>query len=268
MGKIVIVAGFQGISQEQNITTLGRGGSDTTAIAIAAALNAKKCYIYSDVDGIYTTDPNQVKEAKKLNTLSYVEMLDIAGEGARVLHNRCIEIGNKYNIPIVAKSTFNNKPGTIIQKKIEDTSIKSIVKNDDIFYVRLTNPIYSTSSYNKIIKILNDNGLEPNNFTNESNCNLRMCFTIKRSVLNKFQSLIENELREYEITYSNISRISIVGYGIMNDNSIMKKIMQIIEENNLEILTFEITESKISIMFNKKIENLILEKFHNYLIKK
>lgn len=235
-------------------------------MAIAAALNAKKCYIYSDVDGVYTTDPNKVTEVKKLPTLSYVEMLDIAGEGARVLHNRCIEIGEKFNIPIVTKSTFNNKPGSIIQNKIEDTSIKSIVKNDDIFYVTLTNPKYSISSYNRVIKLLNDNNIEPNNITNQSNYNLKMYFTIKLNVLNKFQNLIENELKEYEITYKNITRISIVGYGIMNDKSIMEKIMQIIEDNYLEMITFEINESKISIMFSKKLENLILEKFHNYLI--
>ena len=104
--KIVVVAGFQGINDNSDITTLGRGGSDTTAVAIAAALNAKHCYIFSDVDGVYTTDPNKMPDAKKLETLSYVEMLDIANEGARVLHNRCIEIGEKFNIPIITKSTI------------------------------------------------------------------------------------------------------------------------------------------------------------------
>lgn len=265
-GKIVIVAGFQGVNENQDITTLGRGGSDTTAVAIASALKAKKCYIYSDVDGVYSTDPNKVTEAKKLNTLSYVEMLDIAGEGARVLHNRCIEIGEKFNIPIVTKSTFNNRPGSVIQNKIEDTSIKSIVKNDDIFYVTLTDSKYSIISYNRIFKLLTDNGIDPNHFTNQSNHNLKMSFTIKLNVLNKFQKLIENELKEYEVTYQNITRIAIVGYGIMNDQCIMKKIMKIIEDNHLEMITFEITESKIAIMFKEKLDNDILEKFHKRLI--
>ena len=112
--KIVIIAGFQGINENLDITTFGRGGSDTTAVAVAAALNAKHCYIFSDVDGVYTTDPNKVTIAKKLETLSYVEMLDIANEGAKVLHNRCVEVGQKFKIPIITKSTFNNKPGTII----------------------------------------------------------------------------------------------------------------------------------------------------------
>lgn len=266
-GKIVVVAGFQGMNEKQDITTLGRGGSDTTAMAIAAALEAKKCYIYSDVDGVYSTDPNKVTEAKKLETLSYVEMLDISNEGARVLHNRCIEIGEKYHIPIITKSTFNNKPGSVIQDKIEDTSIKSIVKNDDIFYVTLTDKKYSVVAYNRIFNLLTGSGIEPNHFTNQSNYNLKVCFTIKASVLNKFQNLLENELKEYDVTYHNISRIAIIGYGIMNDESILNKVMKIIEEKQLEMLTYEITESKISLMFKEKVGNDVLEEFHHKLIK-
>ena len=117
-GKIVIVAGFQGINPNMDITTLGRGGSDTTAVALAAKLKASKCYIFSDVDGVYTADPRQTKVARKINTLSYTEMLDIADEGAKVLHNRCVEVGEKFNVPIIAKSTFNNNEGTIINNKI------------------------------------------------------------------------------------------------------------------------------------------------------
>ena len=105
-GKIVIIAGFQGINETLDITTLGRGGSDTTAVSVAAALNAKCCYIYSDVEGVFTTDPRKLPEAVKLKEVSYDEMLDISNEGAKVLHNRCVELGKKFNIPIVAKSTF------------------------------------------------------------------------------------------------------------------------------------------------------------------
>ena len=148
--RIVIVAGFQGINSNFDITTLGRGGSDTTAVAIAAALNAKNCYIFSDVDGVYTTDPNKIGSAKKLETVSYDEMLDIADEGAKVLHNRCVEIGQKFNIPIVTKSTFNNKPGTIVNDKIEDTKVKSIVKNDDIIYIHAKQKEYSISLFYRI----------------------------------------------------------------------------------------------------------------------
>ena len=152
--KIVIVAGFQGFNKSQDITTLGRGGSDTTAVAIAAALNAKHCYIFSDVDGVYTTDPHKVSDAKKLEELSYTEMLDIANEGARVLHNRCIEIGEKFNIPIITKSTFNNKSGSIINSKIEDNTVKSIVKNDDLILINLKYDSYTIKLFNQVYNLL------------------------------------------------------------------------------------------------------------------
>ena len=141
--KIVIVAGFQGIDEKLDITTLGRGGSDTTAVALAAALNAKHCYIFSDVDGVYSADPNKVDKAKKLETISYGEMLEIAEEGAKVLHNRSIEIAEKFKIPIVTKSTFTNAEGTIVQEKIEGSKVKSIVKNDNLILINLK---YETNS--------------------------------------------------------------------------------------------------------------------------
>ena len=128
--KIVIVTGFQGYNENMDITTFGRGGSDTSAVALAAALKAKNCYIFSDVDGVYTSDPNKIKDAKKLAALSYNEMLTISNEGAKVLHDRCVEIGEKFKVPIITKSTFNNKPGTIISDIIEEETIKSIVKKD------------------------------------------------------------------------------------------------------------------------------------------
>jgi aspartate kinase len=193
-GKIVIIAGFQGVNENMDITTLGRGGSDTTAVAIAAALEAKNCYIFSDVDGVYTTDPNCLKQAQKLSALSYEEMLEISSEGAKVLHNRCIEIGEKFKVPIITKSTFNNKPGTVISDIIEENTIKSIVKKD-------------------------------------------------------------------------LSRVSIIGNGIIRNFQSIKKILDIIEKNKLEILEFHVSESKISITFKNQISDIILEEIHEKLIK-
>lgn len=188
--KIVIITGFQGINENMDITTLGRGGSDTTAVAIAAALNAKNCYIFSDVDGVYTTDPKKNENAKKLSALSYNEMLEISSEGAKVLHNRCIEIGEKFKIPIITKSTFNNKPGTVISDIIEENTIKSIIKKE-------------------------------------------------------------------------VSRISIVGNGIIRNTDFIKEVIQIIEKNKLEMLEFNISESKISITFKNVIDDIILNQIHD-----
>ena len=194
MNKIVIVAGFQGINKNLDITTLGRGGSDTTAVALSAALNAKNCYIFSDVDGVYTTDPNKVQDAKKLSNVSYDEMLEISREGAKVLHNRCIVIGNRFNIPIITESTFNNKEGSVISKKIEENTIKSIIKKE-------------------------------------------------------------------------VSRISIVGNGISRNLSLIKNILNIIDKEKLDILNFEVSESKISITFKNIVEDKVLNIFHTEIFK-
>lgn len=190
--KIVIIAGFQGYNENLDITTLGRGGSDTSAIAIAAALKAKECYIFSDVDGVYTADPNKVEDAKKLTALSYDEMIEISSEGAKVLHNRCAEIGEKFKIPIITKSTFNNKAGTIITDIIEENTIKSVVKKD-------------------------------------------------------------------------VSRVSIVGNGIIRNIDFIKDIINIIDENKLEMLEFDVSDSKISIDFKNVISDDILKKIHEIL---
>ena len=152
-GKIVIIAGFQGINENMDITTLGRGGSDTTAVAVAAALHAKDCYIYSDVDGVYTADPNKFENSRKLSNLSYEELHEISSEGAKVLHNRSVEIGEKFNIPIITKSTFNDKPGTVISDTIEENTVKSIVKKETSRVSIIGNGIIR--NFNNIYKVLN-----------------------------------------------------------------------------------------------------------------
>ena len=134
-GYIVIIAGFQGINENGEITTLGRGGSDTTAVAIAASLKADKCDIYTDVDGIFTTDPRIVKDVKKIDLISYEEMLELSSMGAKVLHNRCVEIGKKFDIPIVVKDTsLLESEGTIVKNSsaLENIEISGIAKDDNI----------------------------------------------------------------------------------------------------------------------------------------
>lgn len=191
--KIVIISGFQGINENKDITTLGRGGSDTTAVALATALQAEQCYIYSDVDGIYTADPNKVDNTKKLKNISYDEMISLSDEGAKVLHNRCVEIGDKYNIPIITESTFNNEPGTIINNKLESTGVKSIVKKD-------------------------------------------------------------------------ISKISVIGYGLNSRDKILTKILDIADKSCLEIFNIDISRTKISVIFKDIVKDDILKELHDELI--
>ena len=192
--KIVVVTGFQGIDDNGNITTLGRGGSDTTAVALAAELKAKQCYIYSDVDGIYTADPRKVSNTEKLENISYEEMYSLSSEGAKVLHDRCVEIGERYNVPIITGSTFNDNPGTVMTHKLEASGVKSIVKKD-------------------------------------------------------------------------VSRISVIGYGISSKDGILNKILEIANKNCLEIFNIDISRTKISVVFKEMVKDEILEEMHNELIK-
>lgn len=266
-GKVVVVAGFQGINENGDITTLGRGGSDTTAVAIAAKIKADHCYIFSDVDGVYTTDPKQVKIAKKIDSLSYQEMLDIADEGAKVLHNRCVEVGEKFGVPIIAKSTFMQGQGTEINNKpVEGIVIKNIVKNDKLIYVHGVSKKYTIQDFNSVYSkfVINEIGVK--NLINNSDKNLDISFTIVKDKFNKFANLLETELKNLECTYKDITRISIIGNGIMSNNSVLKNVMKILDEEKADVLSMEMAESKISIMFREIISNDILQKLHEELI--
>ena len=268
MNKIVIVAGFQGVDRQLNITTLGRGGSDTSAVALAASLHADLCKIYTDVDGVYTTDPNQVTIAKKIDSLSYQEMLDIADEGAKVLHNRCVEVGEKFGVPIVAKSTFKEGNGTEINNKpIEGILIKNIVKNDKLIYVHGISNDYSIQDFNSICNKFVANEIGVKNLINNSDKNLDISFTISKDKFSKFTNLLETELQNLECTYKDITRISIIGNGIMSNNSVLKNVMNVLDEEKAEVLSMEVAESKISIMFKEMVSNDILQKLHEQLIK-
>lgn len=267
LGKIVIVAGFQGVNENTDITTLGRGGSDTTAVAIAAKLHAKKCYIFSDVDGVYSADPNKTKVAKKINSLSYTEMLDIANEGAKVLHNRCVELSEKFKIPIVAKSTFNDNEGTVINNTLEGEYVKSIVKNDNLLYVHITSKEILKNNFNMFYNYLIKNELEIKNLVNSSEKYMDISFTIPKEKHNKLITILEERFSNIVIKLVEISRISIIGNGILSNNKVLNSTIEIIEKNNLEIISMEINENKISVIFKNIIPDEFLEELHKKLIK-
>lgn len=265
--KIVIVAGFQGINKNLDITTLGRGGSDTTAVALAAKLKSEICYIFSDVDGVYSTDPKQIKEAKKLDNISYEEMLDIANEGAKVLHPRCVELGKKYSIPIVAKSTFIENEGTKINNKLEETAVKNIVKNDNIIYVNAKCEDNNKDLFNSIYETFINDELEVKNLVNSSEKDFEISFTINKQNLEKLKKTLKDKFEFIKYNYTEISRISVIGNGITKDNIILSKVMGIIEKNNLQTLSMEINESKIAIMFKNYVSDYVLEQLHEALIR-
>lgn len=265
--KIVIIAGFQGINDKKDITTLGRGGSDTTAVAVAAAIKADHCYIFSDVDGVYSTDPKRVTDATKIEELSYTEMLDLSNEGAKVLHNRCVEIAQKYDVLIETGSTFNNNIGTKINNKVEESTVKSLVKNDNLFLISLKYESYNADMLDKLQLTLLNNDIIPLTIINNSTNSFNASFTIKASDLGKFQELLEKELANFSSSFTNISRVSLVGYGIMNNKEIIQKTLEILNLNSIDIFSLKLEECRLSIMTKEKVSDKILEQLHHELIK-
>ena len=270
--NIVIVAGFQGINKKLDITTLGRGGSDTTAMAIAAKIKATACYIFSDVDGVYSADPKKTKVAKKIDNISYSEMIEIADEGAKVLHNRCVEVGQKFNVPIIAKSTFLNNSGTIINNtskdKIEESSVKSIVKNDNLKFVNLKpNNQLSIDRLNKIYDILIKNELNIENVFKCSNEEQSIYFTMSKTKFNKLSLILEEKYKNFDISCLDITKISVIGNGIMSNNKVLNKILKFITEKKLNVLNIQISEVKISILFKEIIPDDLFDQLHKMVIK-
>ncbi len=258
-GKIVIVTGFQGVDEKQNITTLGRGGSDTTAVAIAATVKAAHCYIFSDVDGVYTADPRDVKLAHKLNSISYEEMSYISGEGAKVLHDRCVELAEKYNMPIIAACTFNKNKGTEIADCMEETLIKSIIKNDNILKVQIDG---IKNSY-ELLKKLTKNNIKIGKYNYE---NETLNFTINKENRAKLEKMLDKE--KGQTTIKSVTKISIVGSGISNHMEILDIILKTLDEIKNNILEIDVSACKISILFDSIIDTKYLNNLHNSLLEK
>ena len=258
-GKIVIVTGFQGVDEKQNITTLGRGGSDTTAVAIAAAVKAAHCYIFSDVDGVYTADPRDVKLAHKLNSISYEEMSYISGEGAKVLHDRCVELAEKYNMPIIAACTFNKNKGTEIADCMEETVIKSIIKNDNILTIQIDGINNQYELLKKLIK--NNIKIGKYNFENE-----KLTFTINKEKRAKLEKILDKE--KGKTTINSVTKISIVGSGISNHMEILETVLKVLEDIKDNIIDIDVSACKISVLFDSIIETKYLNDLHNSLLEK
>ena len=264
-GKIVVVTGFQGVDENGDITTLGRGGSDTTAVALQAALGADRCYIFSDVDGIYSADPNMITMAKRLDEISFNEMQEIADSGAKVLHNRCVQIGKRFNCNIIAKSTFSNDGGTEICKEIESTEVKSIVKNEKLIVINMmvTEKQKSKKETLEIYQDLLQNNIIVEFFECKENGNIQ--FRMEIAEQNKVLELLERKYSNYRITQTDIIKLSIVGYGIIQDNIVLNKVIAILKSNNIEIMDINLTQFKIEIIVTD-IKNSILEELHKELI--
>jgi len=260
-GKVIIVAGFQGTSPDSEITTLGRGGSDTTALALAKVLKAKVCEIYTDVDGVFTADPRIVKDAVKLESISYEEMLEMASLGAQVMHSRSIEVASKFNIPIHVRSSFNNKEGTWIIKEVkamEDVLVRGVTVNKNEAKVTICNVPDKPGLAAKIFKRLADDDINVDmiiqNVSRTGSTD--MSFTVNGTDLQKTlrsARVISHDIKAKGVTHDkNIAKVSVVGVGMKSHSGVASKMFSALASKRININMISTSEIKISCVVDKK----------------
>jgi aspartate kinase len=271
-GKIVIVAGFQGVTDEGHITTLGRGGSDTTAVAIAAAIGADVCEIYTDVDGVYTTDPRVVPQARKMNEISYDEMLELASLGAGVMHSRSIEFGKKYGVPIHVRSSLTDSEGTMIvpeTKGMEDIVVRGVTVKKDLATVLLVGVPNKPGVASKIFAHLAEHNVVVDDIIQnvyEHGKEANIGFTTSHSDAKEAVVVCEKiakdiGIRQVEID-DNIASVSIVGIGMKTHTGVAAKMFQALAEQQINIHNISTSEIVISVLVDENDGQKALKVLH------
>ncbi len=270
--NIVIVAGFQGCDAEGNITTLGRGGSDTSAVAIAAAINADKCEIFTDVDGIYTTDPNICDKARKLSAISYDEMLEMSGLGAKVLQIRSVEFAKKYNVPVHVRSSFSEEEGTMVineDSNMERLIVSGITHNKDTARITLKKVPDSPGVASKIFlpvadaKILVDMIIQNTRAGGLTD----LTFTISKKDFDKaleIEKKVAEEIgAEKVFGDKNIAKVSVTGVGMRSHSGVASKIFATLAGENINILMISTSEIRVSCIIEEKYAELAVRVLHH-----
>ena len=270
--RIVVVAGFQGVDEKGNITTLGRGGSDTTAVAIAAALKADFCEIFTDVDGVYTTDPNLYGKARKLKRLSYDEMLSLAGAGAKVLHHRSVELAKTYGVPVYVRSSFSEDSGTLVTKEDEEMErgmISGVAYDRDQAKVTVVHVPDKPGIAAQLFTPLSDQNIVVDmiiqNASSEGYTDLT--FTVSRKDIGEARALLDAAAKEMgasRVEYDeNISKISIVGVGMQSQSGVASKMFATLAQEGINILMISTSEIKISCVIEAKYTELAVRVLHD-----
>ena len=271
-GYIAIVSGFQGISEDNRITTLGRGGSDTTAVALAAAFSADRCDIYTDVEGVYTTDPRIVKKAKKLDFITYEEMLELASQGAKVLQTRSVALAMKYNVNLRVLSSFTNVPGTLIAKErgnMEKSEISGIAHSLNEAKITLSDVPDQPGQAANIFGALAEFSINVDMIVQSSSINhgsTDMTFTIPETELSMAEKVIKkikgNVGFKKFTSETNVVKISIVGNAMRSQPGIAKTMFQTLAKNHINIQVISTSEIKISVLISSEYYELAMRSLH------
>lgn len=276
-GKIVVIAGFQGIFPETgDITTLGRGGSDTTAVAVAAALKADVCEIYTDVDGVYTADPRIVKDAKKLDRISYEEMLELASLGAKVLQSRSVEFGMKYNVDIMVLSSLEDKPGTLVTKEdkyMERVTVSGVTSDKNQAKITIVGvpdrPGIAADIFGQLAKDNINVDMIIQNVSLQDKTDLS--FTVQKTdllrAMDSCKKIAQNINAERVVSDEDIAKVSIVGVGMKSHAGVAAEMFKKLSENNINIQMISTSEIKISCVIDEKFAELAVRTLHESFVR-
>lgn len=270
-GKVVVVAGFQGVDEHGNITTLGRGGSDTTAVALAAALNAEECHIYTDVDGVYTTDPRVEPKARRLDSITFEEMLEMASLGSKILQIRSVEFAGKYNVALRVLSSFSEGRGTLItyeESAVEQALISGIAFNKDEAKLTITGVPDIPGAAFRILGPVADANIEIDMIIQNvaDDATTDFTFTVHRNDFTTAKDILSNtcaELGAKAVTADDsIVKISIVGVGMRSHAGIASKMFEVLAKESINIKMIATSEIKISVVVDEKYLELAVRALH------
>ena len=269
---VIVLAGFQGINIEGNITSLGRGGSDTTAVAIASAINAERCDIYTDVEGVYSTDPNIEKKAKKISKMSYEEMLEMASTGAKVLHTRSVELAMKNNLTLQVLSSLTKKTGTFIvdeKELIEKEIVSGVSYSDKEAKVTISGILDKPGISAQIFSLMTENNINVDMIVqniSQDGISANITFTINQKDYHLTKSVLEksNNILNYKslILDKNVAKISVIGMGMMSQSGVAEKMFKTLAKNAINILAISTSEIKISVLIDVKHTNIAVKSLH------
>ncbi|NLH01106.1 MAG: aspartate kinase, partial [Clostridiales bacterium] len=270
--RIVVITGFQGVNGTGDITTLGRGGSDTSAVAIAAALHADKCQIYTDVEGVFTADPRKVENARKLDEITYDEMMELASLGAQVLHNRSVEMAKRYGVDLEVLSSYVRKPGTKVKevvKNVEQMKISGIAKDNNVARIAVVGVPDEPGIAFKLFRVLASSKINVDiilqsidrNGTND------ISFTVSESDYERAMELVAEHKDSigYKDLYGdiNVAKVSIVGAGMLSSSGVAAMMFEALSEAKINIQMISTSEIKVSVLIEQSCADKAVQVIHN-----